>query len=247
MLNGRAAWPPRRPQLLLEIGRTSPPIVSGKLRSRLRGKTELTESNVLVGEKTYRVFHPVAADALIDESEFDLDERLPYWAELWPSALALARYVAEKPLSGKRIVELGCGVGLPTVVALDRGAEVLATDHYEAALDFVTHNALVNTGHEPLTMLLDWHSTPADNPGRFDVVMAADVLYEQRNVPSLVKFIPNLLTPEGEVLIADPRRKDTPNFLEEMQTAGFQHMAESLYVEQGGREIKVLLHRMRRT
>lgn len=198
-------------------------------------------------EKTYRVFHPAAADALIDEAEFDRDERLPYWAELWPSALALARYVAGKPLSGKRIVELGCGVGLPVVVALDRGAEVMATDHYDAALDFATHNALINTGHEPKTMLLDWHEPPAEDLGRFDMVMAADVLYEQRNVPSLVELIPNLLAPEGKVLIADPRRKETPSFLEAMRTVGFHNKTESLYVMQGGREIEVLLHHMSRT
>lgn len=199
-----------------------------------------------VGGKSYRIVHPAAADALIDEADFDRDERLPYWAELWPSALALARYVAGKSFSGKRIVELGCGVGLPAVVAQDMGAEVLATDHYDVALDFVTHNALINTGRGTKTMRLDWHKPSSENLGRFDVVMAADVLYEKRNVSSLVELIPGLLKPDGEVLIADPRRKDTLDFLEEMRTLGFQYKPESIYVNQLGREIEVLIHRMRR-
>lgn len=200
-----------------------------------------------VGEKTYRIFHPVAADALIDEAEFDRDERLPYWAEIWPSALALARHLAEESLSGKRIIELGCGVGLPTVVALDRGAEVLATDHYEIALDFASYNARAYTDDDPQTMLLDWHAPPDGRFGRFDLVVAADVLYERRNIPSLVALIPTLLAPEGEVLLADPRRRDAPVFLEEMASRGFRHAAEGVSVEQGGIEVGVMLHSLRRT
>ena len=218
-----------------------------KLRSRLDGRTELAESGVEVGEKPYRIFHPTAADALIDEAEFDRDERLPYWAELWPSALALARYLAEQPLSGRHVVELGCGVGLPTVVALDNGAEALATDHYDAALDFAVYNARINTSREPRTMLLDWHSLPPEIPGRFDLVIAADVLYERRNIPVLAALIPALLVPNGEALLADPRRKNTSVFLEEMKARGFRHAAKSAIVEQGGREIEVLLHTLRRT
>ena len=86
---------------------------------------------------TYQIVHPASVDDLLEEEDFEHEERLPYWAELWPSAVALARYLSQKDLSGKRAAELGCGVGLPTVVALDRGALVLATDHNEAALDFV--------------------------------------------------------------------------------------------------------------
>ncbi len=216
-----------------------------KLRSRLRGRTELAASNIEVGGKTYCIFHPAVADALIDEPEFDRDERLPYWAELWPSAIAIARYLAGRPLSGRQVVELGCGVGLPAVVALDRGAEVLATDHYDAALDFVAHNARTNAGREPGTMLLDWHAPPVEAPGGFDLVLAADVLYERRNVPSLAALIPVLLAPEGEVLLADPRRKDTPVFVGALADGGFRHSVEGVTVEQGGREIEVLLHTLR--
>ncbi len=216
------------------------------LRSRLYGKTDLAETSVSVGEKTYRIVHPEVVDALIDEAEFDQDERLPYWADLWPSALALARHLSGRDLSGERVLELGCGVGLPGVVALDRGAEVLMTDHYEAALDFASYNARINTGRESRTMLLDWHEPPAQI-GKFDHVIAADVLYERRNIPPLLDLIPALLAPEGEALFADPQRKDTPFFMEEMKGKGFQHEAESLTVKQGGREIEVLLHNLRRT
>ena len=199
---------------------------------------------VELGEETYRILHPTSADALIDEEEFEGDERLPYWAELWPSAIALARHLAREDLSGRRAIELGCGVGLPSVVALARGAEVLATDHYEAALDFAVHNARTNLGREPRTALLDWHAP--ERLGTFDLLLAADVLYERRSVTVLADLVPELLAPGGEALFADPRRKDAPQFLDLMAERGFAPSTQSAVVEQAGREVRVLVHRLRR-
>ena len=194
---------------------------------------------------TYRVAHPVAADALIDEEEFARDERLPYWADLWPSAVALARSLHAEHLAGKRVVELGCGVGLPSVVALACGASVTATDHYRAALDFTRYNALVNLGRESCTRLLDWHSSHFEEMGPFDLVLAADVLYEARNVPALAALTPTLLAPGGEVLLADPRRKNAPAFLERMRERGFCPSTEECLVRSDGRAVPVLVHRLR--
>ena len=187
--------------------------------------------------------HPASADALIDDEDFDRDERLPYWAELWPSAIALSRYLSRENLAGKHTIELGCGVGLPAVVALARGARVLATDHYEAALDFTTHNARTNLGREPETALLDWHAP--QSLGTFDLVLAADVLYERRNAPALADLVPRLLAPEGEAVFSDPRRKDAPAFLELMEKRGFEKATERVVVEQGEREVTVLVYRLR--
>ena len=185
----------------------------------------------------------MAADALLDEEEFARDERLPYWAELWPSATALARRLARQNLVGVRAIELGCGVGLPTVTALERGARALATDHYEAALDFAAHNARINLGRDLETRPLDWR-TPGlgDLEGAFDLVHAADVLYERANVPLLAGLIPKLLKPDARVLIADPRRNPAPDFLAEMGERGFRVLTEEAVVEAGSRSVTVLVH-----
>ena len=216
------------------------------MQTRLSGRTSLAESRVEVGGKSYLLLHPDSADALIDEGEFDLDERLPYWAVIWPSAIALARYISERGLSDKKVVELGCGVGLPSVVALDRGAKVTATDHYAVALDFARQNAKTNTGRGLNTAHLDWHSPHTGDIGRFDLVIAADVLYEQRNVPALTSLIPDLLARDGEVLVSNPRRRDTPGFHEAMKAKGFGHTTRSAATRQGERDIEVLIHRFRR-
>ena len=217
------------------------------LRACLSGRTSLTESCVGVSEKTYRLTHPDSAEALIDEEDFDLDERLPYWAVVWPSAIALARHLSGLELSGKKVIELGCGVGLPSIVALDRNAEVTATDHYEIALDFAWHNAKANTGRELKTAHLDWHSPAGEVPGRFDLVLAADVLYEQRNVPALAGLIPDLLTPDGEILVSNPRRRDTPDFHKMMEESGFGCSTKPATARQAEKDIEVLIHHFQRT
>jgi len=190
--------------------------------------------------------HPVSADELIDEEEFDRDERLPYWAELWPSALALARHLSRRDLSGIRAIELGCGVGLPTTVALARGAEVLATDHYEAALEFTAYNARTNLDLEPEVFALDWRQPEIRSMGTFELVIAADVLYERKNASALADLVPKLLAPGGEAVFADPRRDEAPVFLDAMEEQGFEDAAQETTVEQGAGGIKVLLHRLRR-
>jgi predicted nicotinamide N-methyase len=171
---------------------------------------------------------------------------LPYWAELWPSALALARHLSTRDLAGARAIELGCGVGLPTITALARGAEILATDHYEAALDFTAHNARTNLEVEPETVLLDWREPDIRGMGTFDLVLAADVLYERKNAAALADLVPKLLAPGGEVIFADPRRDEAPVFLKAMEGLGFEDTAEEVAVEQATRKVKVLLYRMQR-
>ncbi len=172
---------------------------------------------------------------------------LPYWAELWPSAVALARHLSERSLRGERAIELGCGVGLATVAALDRGAEVLATDYYEAALDFTRHNARANLDREPEAALLDWRRPIPENLlGAFDLVFAADVLYEERNARDLTGVVRGLLAPGGEAVFADPGRRYEPLFRELMREAGFGVVTEERGVETGGRGITVMVHRLRR-
>lgn len=201
----------------------------------------------MVGEKIFHIVHPASADALIDEEDFDRNERLPYWADLWPSAIALARWLSNKDLRGKRVIELGCGLGLPSVVCLSRGAEVVVSDHYAAAMDFAVFNARTNEGREPETFLLDWRHPELDGLGLFDLVIGADVLYEALNGLALAELVPRLLSPRGEVIFADPNRNTAPVFLDEMENRGFQISTRSAIVEQDSREIKVLSYWLRNT
>jgi predicted nicotinamide N-methyase len=135
---------------------------------------------------------------------------------------------------------------LPTIVALARGAAVLATDHYGAALDFTAYNASANLGREPDTALLDWRTPDIGGWRTFDLVLAADVLYERKNAAALAVLVPKLLAPGGEARFADPRRDEAPVFLEAMEGNGFEDTVDEVTVEQGTKKVKVLLHHLRR-
>ena len=135
---------------------------------------------------------------------------------------------------------------MPTILALAQGAEVLATDHYEAALDFTAYNARTNLGLEPEVSILDWRAPDIGGIGKFGLVLAADVLYERKNAAALANLVPQLLAPGGQAIFADPRRDEAPVFLEAMERYGFEDATEEIIVEQPASGVKVLLHRLRR-
>jgi predicted nicotinamide N-methyase len=164
---------------------------------------------------------PRAAEELIDEAEFEADERLPYRAELWPSARALARHLLEVPPPAGRVLELGCGVALPSLVLLARGARVLATDYYADALRFAQANAARNALPPLPTALLDWRRIP-HGFARSRLILVADVLYEQRNVEPLAEALPRLIEPGGCVLLADPGRVYLGEFRTRLQAMGWE-------------------------
>jgi predicted nicotinamide N-methyase len=139
-----------------------------------------------VGDVELSLLRPVSPDALLDEEAFERDEFLPYWAELWPAATALASALPD--VAGLCVVELGCGLGLPSLVAAALGADVTATDWAPDAIELLLENAARN-GLALRAEVRDWREPW---PERFDVALAADVLYEQRNVEPLLERLGEL-------------------------------------------------------
>jgi ETFB lysine methyltransferase len=162
---------------------------------------------------------PRSADELINEIDFERDERLPYWADVWPSSIALAGVVSALDGSGKRALELGCGLGLVTIAALRARYDVLATDYYEDALLFARRNGLSATGREPRTQHVDWRALPSDL-GRFDLVLASDVLYEREYATLVAEAIVASLAPDGVALVADPGRVALLSFVTACEQRG---------------------------
>jgi predicted nicotinamide N-methyase len=132
------------------------------------------------------LLRPESPEALISEEEFAHDEFLPYWAELWPASLALAEALPD--VSGLRVVELGCGLGLPSLVAASRGADVTAVDWAEDAIALLRENAARN-GLTVRAERRDWREPWAEE---FDLALAADVLYEHRNVEPVLSRLREL-------------------------------------------------------
>jgi predicted nicotinamide N-methyase len=165
-----------------------------------------------VGEVT--LTRPRDAEALLSEEQFEHEEFLPYWAELWSSGIALAHDVARRSLRGARVLELGCGLGLPSIAAAMAGGRVLATDWSPEAVQASADNARRN-GVELETAIVSWGAPgPIVERAPWRYVLASDVLYEQRNVDLLLELLPRLVDLTGEVLIADPSRRPAERFLE---------------------------------
>jgi predicted nicotinamide N-methyase len=183
---------------------------------------------------------PRDAEALLSDEAFEREEFLPYWAELWSSAVALAHDVSMRALRGRRTLELGCGLGLPSIAAARAGGRVLATDWSPAAVLATEDNAERN-GARVETLVCDWNEPePIVARAPWDLVLASDVLYERRNVELLLALLPRLVDARGEVLIADPGRRTADVFLE--RAADEWHLRTTGSPRAG----RVSIHRLRR-
>ena len=181
---------------------------------------DLIEEVIGLAGRDLSVLRPRDAADLLDEERFASgDEFIPYWADLWPSAILLARTLAGRALRGARVVELGCGLGLPSLAAALAGGRVLATDWAPEALAAVERNAARNDLAVE-TLVSDWRE-PAEllARGPFDLAIAADVLYERRNVTPLTELLEALDCP---CWLADPGRPPAAEMLGNLALAGWE-------------------------
>ena len=185
------------------------------LYKALEAEYDLTETHYTFGGHSFSFLSVLDSYALLDRispEEFIKDEQMPYWAEIWPSAITLSSFIADElTLEGQRVIEIGAGVGMASIVAAWKGASVLATDYSLEALRFARYNGLKNRVHV-ICERLDWRLVQCDE--QFDLLFAADVLYERVNLLPIVTAIDKLLKPGGVAYIADPRRRLAEQFLE---------------------------------
>ncbi|MEA2394346.1 MAG: hypothetical protein QOJ82_2237 [Solirubrobacteraceae bacterium] len=171
------------------------------------------EEVVVIAGRDLVVTRPADPDALLDEDAFEHEEFLPYWADLWPSARALARRVGVLALHGARVLELGCGLGLPSIAAALAGGRVLATDWSPDAVAYARHNATANDARIQ-TAVASW-SAPGELAARgpWDLVMGSDLLYERRNVDPLLDALERLVPIGASAILADPGRPAAAAFI----------------------------------
>ena len=185
----------------------------------LNTQFDVVQTDIRIGPRVVTLHHPRDADDLIDEAAFAIDERLPYWADVWPSARVLAERLLTTRVDERRLLEIGCGSGLVSVAAAIAGFDVTSTDYYDEALRFTALNVLVNTGVLIDTRAADWRRFPHDI-GRFDLVVASDVLYEPEHASLVAAVIDRTLTARGSAMIADPGRLAAPQFVEQCKERG---------------------------
>ncbi len=164
----------------------------------------------------------------------------PYWMHLWPGAVALARRVCGAAGIGRqtRVLEIGCGLGLPAVCAARRGARVVATDRKREPLAFARASAERN-GASVAVLHMDWKQPAVRGP--FDLCLGADVAYDAEDEEALVELFAGVLAPAGRVWLADSVNTARQTLPARLGEAGFAVSSKEIREEDEGRPVWVRL------
>lgn len=183
-------------------------------------------------------------DSMTPEEKLDpfAEDLCPYFGILWPSSVALARYLDSHPelIKNKTILELGCGLGLPSLVASHLGGRVLATDFHP---DVETY-FLRNCRHSSLVCdykRLNWREDQKEI-GTFDVVMGSDVLYESKHSREVALGLMRFVKEGGIIILTDPGRNYLQPFLDAMRSEG--HTEEISSIEVDGQEVMIFVYKL---
>ncbi|NYT23745.1 SAM-dependent methyltransferase [Alcaligenaceae bacterium] len=167
----------------------------------------------------------------------------PLFGLLWPSSIQMARRLLRRPVRPEeRILEIGCGLALPTLVGRRRGARVTASDRHPLARSFLETNASINKvsiikyrhgqwGGDGAARARDAGAEPLS--ARYDLILGSDLLYDRNAPRELADFIDDHAESEAEVWIIDPNRGHRPAFVRHMEGVGFE-LAEQEHIEEAG-------------
>ena len=139
---------------------------------------------------------------------------------IWPSSEALAQIMLSYPIEKKSILEIGCGMALPSLLLNKRSADITATDYHPEAKSFLFENLKLNKDPDIPFVRTDWKDINCDLK-KFDMIIASDLLYQRSNPALLSSFINQHINSTGEIVIVDPGRENINNFIKEMRKLGF--------------------------
>ncbi|MDX1934130.1 MAG: hypothetical protein SFU56_16135 [Capsulimonadales bacterium] len=182
----------------------------------------LTEVTIAAAGRDWRIVAVTDQDALANRIRTEEDLcNFPYGLMLWASAIGLAQKLSAEPerIRGRRVLEIGAGIGVAGLAAAHLGGVVTQTDYLEEALILCRHNARVNGIAGTVTRRGDWRAWPSDLPP-FPVVIGSDVLYDREMHPVLRELLPSLVEPGGTVLLSDPIRPQALDFTESLERTG---------------------------
>ena len=214
------------------------------LRKAIDPSYDTVLQTLVCGGLTIELLRVAEVDTLLDrlpKIQFRPDERLPYWADLWPSSLALAQYLwAAVDLQGLEVLELGCGLGLAGIAASCKGGVVTFSDYEADALAFTRYNAYRNGCSQAIVRHLDWHAPRLNRT--YAVILASDVLYERANFHPLLQLLHQALGPDGHFILAEPNRPIARDFFRLIRDRGFQYTRTTETVEVSGEVTEVSIY-----
>lgn len=167
---------------------------------------------------------------MTEEEKLDpfAEDLCPYFGILWPAAEALSKFLYKHPelIHKKSVLELGCGLGYPSLVATHLNAKVLATDFHPDVEAYFKRNCR-HSNLECDYLRLNWREDKSDI-GKFDVVMGSDVLYESKHAREVALGLIRFLKPQGRIILSDPGRAYLQHFVNAMKVEGFKETVHTL-------------------
>ncbi len=173
-----------------------------------------------------------AIDELFDTEPDLLDEKnIPYYGNPWPAGITLADHMYRMGtwLEGKKVLEIGCGLAIPSLVCAHLGAQVVCTDIHPHVETLLRENLELNEMHSNAVRFVpflfkDFEKTIAQELGTFDFIIASDVLYEKEHPRSIAQIAKTLCAKTGHIILVDPARnpKYLQAFVDNLKTAGFR-------------------------
>ncbi len=203
---------------------------------------ETTPNELVINGRKFQVLLPKDLTRFINIQ--DVFHEFPLWAKIWPASWVLAGYLAEMPVaSTKKIIEIGAGTGLVSIVAASFGHNVTLTESNPEALQFARANALVNGCPQLPIRELDWNRPQLKD--RVDYIVASEVTYKKDDLQPLLSLFKHCLNPDGEVFLAGEMRRVSKDFYQQLET-GFKIRAQKKILRSSGEEFAVFLLRMTR-
>ena len=146
----------------------------------------------------------------------------PLFGVLWPAGEVLAKLMVKKKIDGLRILEMGCGVGLPSLVLNSRDADISSSDQHPLSETFLGENTKLNKSADIPFFVSDWAKFDKEL-GKFDLIIGSDLLYQPDHAALQANFVKNYANDTAEVMLVDPRRGNISKFKKEMTLLDFSH------------------------
>jgi len=164
---------------------------------------ETEAAEIVINGKKFRILLPRYLDRFINPT--DVLHDFPLWAKIWKASWVLSGYLAELPPDvNQRLLEIGAGVGLVSIVAATFGHQITMTEYNSDALNFARANACLNNCLDLPIKKLDWNHPRLKD--QFDLIVAAEVIYDEASFAPLIRLFKSNLKPEGEIILASEIR-----------------------------------------
>lgn len=207
------------------------------LIEEFKDKYDVETQSLMIGGSRLSYYLPRTIEPFIDP-DFPMNN-FPLWAKVWPATMVLADFMASEPVdAGKRILEIGAGIGIAGIAASMCGHDVTISEYNTHALEFIKANACINGCMDTPVISLDWNQPVILN--RYDQIIGSEVIFRQEDFLGIQKLFLSVLKPGGQATLVSEIRKPVIEFFRQMQQR-YHVRAQQKVLRSHNEEIKIII------